>query len=177
MIDTKISSRKHQRGFSLLELAIVIAVIAVLVIFVVRTSSSVSSTRKASAEVKGLAALIQSAKTYKTGGIYGAGSLVPSLIAGNQIPGEVAKVGAALNNQWGGAITIVGAGTLLTVQDTAVSGDACEAVVMGIGGGDSTMVTTVGGNVAVVANNAVSATAAETACGTGAQTIVITTSA
>jgi len=169
--------KKNQGGFSLLELAVVIAVIAILVIIVVKTSSSVSSTRKASAEVSGLSTLIQNSKQYKTGGSYGVALVLdPILIAANQVPGQVTVSGAALLNQWGGAITITGNAASLSVSDAGVSADACEAVVTGAGSTDPTMVTTVGGTVAVVANGQISAAAAATACGTGTVTIVTTTS-
>lgn len=159
------SPQKKQGGFTLLELAIVIAMVAGLIIILVKSGSSVGSSRKASSEVTAVSAIMENAKAFKSGGSYGAGTdMVPILIRANQVPGAIGVTANTLANQWNGTITIVGTGPQLTLTDNGVPADACASVLTGVGNGDSSMVTSVGGAVVPMANGIITTQAAADAC-------------
>lgn len=159
---------KKQGGFTLIEAGVVIALAAIVIAIAMKTYSSVSSDRKANAEVSSMSALISSAKTFKSGGTYGTGTnLIPILITSNQVPGNIAVVNATqLSNQWGQNITVTGNASQLTVEDDGVPLESCQAVVTGVGNGDSTIQVTVNGTTATETNGTITPGDAQTACGT-----------
>ena len=168
-------SKKQQTGFTLIELGIAIALIAIAVIIVIRTAGSVGSSSKASNETAAMTQLISNSKAFKSGGTYGANTnMVPILIQANQVPGAVNNGGGTLTNQWGGAVTVVGNAATLTVTDASVPKDACQTVVTGVGNGDTTITVKVGSTVVPETNGTITTGSAATACGTATNTLTFT---
>lgn len=172
----KTNRRKNkQGGYTLIELGIVIALIAAALIIVIRAAGSVGSSSKASNETAAITQLISNAKALKSGGTYGANTnMVPILITANQVPGAINNGGTTLTNQWGGDVTVIGNGPQLTVTDAGVPADACQAVVTGVGNGDTTLTVTVGSSVVPTTNGTISTAAAASACGTTANKLIFT---
>ncbi|MEY2117142.1 type 4 pilus major pilin [Rhodanobacter sp. FW106-PBR-R2A-1-13] len=172
MNHTTFLGRRRQGGFNLVELAIVIAIIAVLIIIVMRQAGSTSSANKASNEVSAISTIIQNGKKFKSGGTYGANTdLVPILINANQVPGAINNTGGTLSNQWGNQITIKGNGPTLVVTDNQIAADACQEVVTGVAGGDPAMTVVVGGTTVTYTNGVITTQTAAAACATGPQTV------
>jgi prepilin-type N-terminal cleavage/methylation domain-containing protein len=170
-----IKQTNKQKGFTLIELGIAIALIAVAAVIVIRTAGSIGSSSKASSETSAMTQLISNAKAFKSGGTYGANTdMVAILIQANQVPGAVTNDGKTLTNQWGGAITVVGNGATLTVNDGGVPRDACLNVVAGVGNGDTTIVVKVGTKVVPQVNGTITASEAASACGTATNDLTFT---
>lgn len=168
------TGRPKEQGWTLLEFGIVLVMLAIFVAIVLGNSKSTSASRKNTTEVQSMAMLISNAKGLKSGGSYGANvDLIPILITTKQVPGNITVVGGnTLNNQWAQAIDVVGNNAQLQVTDQGVPLESCQALVTGVGNGDSTITVTVGGTAAVATNGIISPQAAQTACGNADPVVV-----
>ena len=136
-----------ERGASLLEAVAYLGIAAVVVLGAVSLLNGAFGSAKSNQATEEVLALRTAVRKLYIGQTYPTGDLVGSMVASNGIPGTVARVGAAastgggaatgsstLQNSWGGAITIVGAGTVFTISYAAVPRDVCVNMISGASG-------------------------------------------
>lgn len=110
-----VKSRKKERGFSLLELLLVVGVGALLLLAGIGTYQLVTSGSTANNAIRLIATIKQQTqRAFQGQGTYGNGTtpdnLVPTLVAMEAFPSGVLNAAAAPIDPWGGAIAIVAAG-------------------------------------------------------------------
>jgi hypothetical protein len=120
--------KNTQRGAISLEMIIVIALLIVLFGWAVSRSDMMQSragTLTSASNIVTLGQNVRSLLKDSTG--YGAAGtdLVPNLITNNGVPKNITINGAALINDYGGAITIVSAGSGFIATDNALPPDIC----------------------------------------------------
>jgi len=173
--------KKHQAGFTLVELGIVVAIAAVIIGIGLAVVPSIVSSIRANGEVSDLPTLSTKIRTawanqptYGTSGT----SITTEAISLNVFPTARVTSSTTVSNRWGGSITVA-AGTLNTAGDaqviteTDVPQTECTLVVEGVD--QSFPVITVNGT-SVKANGASQVTLATvgTACVSGTNTLAFT---
>ena len=118
-------ARARKRGMTLIEavLYIVIALAVMIggIIFFqqaslsARINDSVRTVVSLQSEVRGL---------HQSAANFGTADITPALIASGAVPAKLVN-GTTLNNEFGGTITVTGAGSTFTVAYTNVPGEAC----------------------------------------------------
>ena len=178
---------KAQRGFTLIEIAIVIGIGTVLLYVVMKVIPDLLADNKSNGELQELPSIIANIqKNYSNAPTY-AGATLDAVIRLNALPAErvtIPGAGAATaTNRWGGTITMSVANLSATndivrLVYTNIGERACKSVIQGVAGltrriyVDSANGGAAGGGTIVKADGAALDIAAlGTACGTGANSI------
>jgi len=121
------TSTRRQRGFTIIELAVVLAVALIIIGFAAARGGSLFGTNDVTNELSNLNMLLTNVKSIKGTGSYGAAgtSLVDTLSKTNNVPKNMAVSGATLTNAWGGGVTIVSTGPGVSINYPQVPRDAC----------------------------------------------------
>lgn len=127
---TRFNARVAQKGFTLIELIIVLAIIAGGAIVVLGVAGGGRSSANVEQESTNYNALIENARGLKSGGTYGPAStnLVPALINRELIPKTMAVEGTTIRNRFGGLVTVVSTGFTFTVASTQIPRAICSGV-------------------------------------------------
>ncbi|QGZ43321.1 pilus assembly protein [Pseudoduganella flava] len=140
--------RGAQRGASLLEAIAYLGIAAAVVLGAVSLLNGAFGSAKSNQAAEEVVALRTAARKLYMGQSYPA-EMVPNLLLANAVPATIIRGGeGALNNSWGGAVTVVGAGATFTISYAAVPQDVCMNLVSGASGwtsiatGESSSVTT-----------------------------------
>jgi prepilin-type N-terminal cleavage/methylation domain-containing protein len=159
------NTRETEKGFSLLELLLVVGVGALLLLAGIGTYQLVTSGSTANNAVRLLATIKQqSQRAYQGQSAYDA-DMLPTLIAMQAFPSGVVS-GAVANDPWGGAITVGAAAnpTNFTVTFPAVPSAACIQIGTAFTESDTDFVSLDIGGAAI---NPVTTAAVAAACGAG----------
>jgi type II secretory pathway pseudopilin PulG len=122
-----LKKKKSQGGFSLVELAIAMGLIAIFIGGIMVWRGQISSSNK-------LNELSQSA-TYMVSGIqrlyngsYGTGAMTPAVANSGVVKAPLAATSTTIADEQGGAITITGASNAFVVQFSAATAERCKDV-------------------------------------------------
>ena len=176
-----------QRGFTMVELAVVVGIGAVILVIALAVVPAVLANNRANAEMQELPSILSNIqKAYSNAPTY-AGATLDAVIRLNALPAErvtIPGAGAATaTNRWGGTITLAVANLSATndivrLVYSNVSERECKAVIQGVAGlmrriyVDSANGGAAGGGTIVKADGAALDIAAlGTACGTGTNSI------
>lgn len=164
---------RRQQGVSLVEALAWIAIAGIVIAGAVSLFLSTMSGTKNQQfmkDVMGLRVGVQGLLASQ--GTYGAVSLNSALISAKKVPATLPVSGTTISNQWGGTITVTGAGTSFTVTSSAMPKDACMESMTGAAGW-----LTVNANGAGDRTPPVAATQADTDCSSAsANSLVLTSS-
>lgn len=179
--------RAAQRGFTMVELGVVVAIAAAILVIALTVVPTILANNRANAEMQELPSVISNIqKAYSNAPTYN-GATLDAVIRLNAFPNErvtVPGAGAATaSNRWGGAITMT-VGTITTANDitrlvyAGVPERECKSVIQGIANltrrvyVDSSNGATAGGGTIVKGDGAqLDLAALGTACGTSPNSI------
>ena len=178
---------RNQGGFTLVEIAIVVAIAAVILVIAMRAVPTVLANNRANAEMQELPLVITNIQKIYTHYTSFSGATLNSVIRLNAFPADrviIPAIGPATAiNRWGGAITL-SVDNLVSIDDLArlvyqgVTERECKAVIMGVAGMvrriyvDSANGGTAGGGILVKNDGStVDLAALGTACGIGTNSI------
>ena len=132
-----------QRGFTMVELAVVVAIGAVILVIALAVVPAVLANNRANAEMQELPSILSNIqKAYSNAPTY-AGATLDAVIRLNAFPAErvtIPGAGAATaTNRWGGTITLAVANLSATndivrLVYTNVSERECKAIIQGVAG-------------------------------------------
>lgn len=123
---TNNSQTKNQKGFSLLELLLVVAVGAVLILAGLAAYRLVTENNNVNESVRLINTLKQQTqRAYQSEGDYGAGDLVPVLTTLRAFPAGVLNAAGIPQHPYGGDILIVGANNTFTIVFEDIDEAAC----------------------------------------------------
>lgn len=161
---------RSQKGFTLLEIIIVLAIIAGGAIVVLGISSGGRATANVEQESSNYNALIENARVLKSGGTFGAAStnLVPALINRELIPRTMAVEGTEVRNRFGGQVTVVSNGFNFTVTAADIPQAICSGVATNLSQGGA-YTTQINGSAAIT--GVVSAAQADSGCSESTNTL------
>lgn len=168
---------KLQRGFTLIELGIVVVIGSILLAVALTIATTVLADNRANDELKEVPLIVtRIQKLYNNRSSF-LGLTTTLAIAQNAFPGNRVTSATTVTNRWGGAITVLPA-TIATAADgvaatyTQVPKSECLAVVPQL---DSVVRTVTVGGTAVKADGAATdLTALGTQCATAPTTVVYT---
>jgi prepilin-type N-terminal cleavage/methylation domain-containing protein len=129
---TKFGARKVSRGFTLLELMVVISIIAVVIIAVVGRISSTKQASQVNSEVSNIQTIVASANSLVTGQQTYAGLTNAGMLAVNGFPLQMVS-GTTVSDAWNGTVTVLGNAASSNAKGeidyTGVPQGACIALV------------------------------------------------
>lgn len=165
-------SKRQQGGFTLVELAIVIAIIVVAIVGIVAKIQSVRLTQQVSAEGANLNAIMGKVQSTFAGRANYAGVSTALLLAQSGFPTQMVN-GTTVTNVWGGGVTVA-PGTGNTTVDIAYAGVPTNACIELVSSASRQYNEVTVGTTATKAGAAVSSLAtAQTAC-SAAATVTVT---
>ncbi len=110
--DLILKKKEAEKGFSLLELLLVVGVGALLLLAGIGTYQLVTSGSTANEAVRLVATVKQqSQRAWQGQAAYGPGNMVPTLVSMQAFPGGVVNAAGTPQDPWGGAMTIVSTAT------------------------------------------------------------------
>ena len=125
---TKVSNHKNEAGFSLLELLLVVAVGAILLLAGLSAYRLVTQNNNVNEALRLLNVLKQQTqKAYQGDGTYGSSDLVPTLISLRAFPAGTLS-GSTPRHPFGGTIAIDGNGDTFTISFSDMERAACISV-------------------------------------------------
>ncbi|MGX9960647.1 type 4 pilus major pilin [Xanthomonas euvesicatoria] len=169
-------TRRHtlQRGMTLIEMMVVLALIGLLVAGALVASAKGWFGNKVTSDIKQLSSLM--AETKKLQGVDGYGTsgtnLVPTLIANGGVPADMTKSGSTILNKFGGTVTIVSTGLGYTVTSPGYETDACMEVSRALSTAGSGLTTRINGGTATTGQ--ISAASATTSCSSDSNSLAFT---
>jgi prepilin-type N-terminal cleavage/methylation domain-containing protein len=167
------STKRKARGFTLIELMIVLVIIAVAALFILGRSATARDDSEVNAETANVAHIIAKTEQLRSGGSFGAAgtNLVPLLINKEAFPKSMSISGTTVSHGWNGAVTIVSTGPSFSVTYAAVPKKVCSSMAVNQSqtGSVSTKI-----NAATAVVGAVSAVTADTDCSAATNTITWT---
>jgi prepilin-type N-terminal cleavage/methylation domain-containing protein len=114
---------KSSKGFSLLEMLLVMSIISVLLIGVARYYETASSAQKENEAVTLVQGLKAAGERYRIGKTVSSANILQELIDRNLIPVS------AKTNPWGGQVTVAMASSgKITITLAAIPGGACQSL-------------------------------------------------
>lgn len=128
----KTLAARKASGFSLLELLLVVAVAAVLILAGVAAYSLVSGNQKAADAKRQIAQIKSTIKANYPNGGYGTGSMTSALGNMGAYTGMKGTAAAPLD-PWGGNVTVTGADTSYDIKFASLPRKNCVDVVMSMG--------------------------------------------
>lgn len=164
---------RRQKGVSLVEAMAWIAIAGIVIAGAVSlflSTMSGTKNQQFQKDLMGLRVGVQGLLASQ--GTYGAVSLNSALISAKKVPATLPVSGTTISNQWGGTVTVTGAGSTFTVTSTAMPKDSCMEAMTGAAGWLS-----VDANGAGARTPPVSATVADTDCSSAsANSLVLSSS-
>ncbi len=128
--NTRFNNVRRSRGFTLIEMLVVVAIIAVVAAFASGRIGNFGSANKVSNEIVQVSSLIANTKQLRSSTGYGtaATDLVPTLIKAGLVPAGMQVSGTTIKSPFGGTVTVVSTGNGYTVTDPTLPQDACIQV-------------------------------------------------
>ncbi len=169
----KISQSNRQAGATLTEMLAWAAVAGIIIagavsLFLVTMGGA--KNQQFSKDVMGLRVGVQGLLSSQ--GTYGAVDLNTALISAKKVPSTLpTSAPSTIANQYGGTVTVTGAGTTFTITSTAMPKDSCIETMTGATGW-----LTVKANAAAARTPPVSATQAETDCSDASNNTIVLSS-
>lgn len=170
---------RQQRGYSLVELSIVVAIIALLIYGVVKLVNGVIADHKANAELSEMPTIITKIQKIYANRPNFSGATQAILVNNNAFPADWVVAGSTnLVNRWSGTVTLavatIGAiaNNAITLTTAGVPDSECKSIVPGMD--DSVRTTTVNGTVVKQDKQQSDPALTGTSCNTGSNTIVYT---
>jgi len=157
--------KQDQKGFTLIEFMIVVALIAVSILAILGYKSLAKSDSTTGTETNNVAVMTTKMPKLKAAGSYGTSGtdLMPALIALGGVPSTMSITGNTVTNSWGGSVTASSTGPGYTITYNNVPKDACVSLAGGMSGGSSgDMTTSINGGSAI--SGAVQGSQSATAC-------------
>lgn len=141
LMDSKLAQKRRQSGFTMVELGVVVAIAAVILVIALTVVPRVLANNRANAEMQELPSVISNIqKDYSNAPTYN-GATLDSVIRLDAFPPERVTVPAAgaatATNRWGGAVTM-SVGTISSANDiarvvyAAVPERECKSVIQGV---------------------------------------------
>ncbi len=177
VLQKNIAARRNERGFSLLELLLVVGVGALLLLAGIATYRLVTQGNNVNDAVRILATLKQQVqRAFQGQSTYGTGDITPTLVNLNGFPSGVYDPGTGnATHPWNDTILITGATTTFTIQFTQVPSDACIQLGTTFNENDSDFVSLQAGGSTFDAATPVTVAGLTTACGAGGNVDMIWT--
>ncbi len=131
------NAKRSQRGFNLIELMLGLAIVATLIVAIVRGSGSNSDKANSQIMTTDVTALVNGIKSAYSSGGNGYNGLDNQTARNlSVVPTDLPGTGATIKNTFGGIVTIASANSdqAFTITYTLVPPAVCQAVVNGMGG-------------------------------------------
>lgn len=131
-------NRAQQKGFTLLEILSVFAIMGLLVMGVMALFSNAKSSGNSVEAIKNMIAIRSEVEgTYAGQGGYGLGELNSVLITARKVPSSMSVSGNTISTSWGGTLTVTGNGPNFRIAITNVPTDMCSSLLSNFSSGFS----------------------------------------